>query len=177
MICMDFETTDLLLPSSADIRKQPHATELCAIKFNKKFKEVDKFYSLIKPPVPIPPHIVKVTGISDETVESAPSFYEIFDELSDFFRGEKIVVGHNINFDIMILAHELRRINCEFLFPWPSIRHCTVELSFNIKNKRMKLGDLYEHFTGQRIVGAHRAENDVRANIICYKHLKKMGAV
>ena len=73
-----------------------------------------------------------------------------------------------------ILLHELTRINCVSLFPWPSIRHCTIELSFHIKNKRMKLGDLYEHFTGKRIVDAHRAENDVRANIICYKYLKKM---
>jgi DNA polymerase III epsilon subunit family exonuclease len=176
-IAIDTETTDLCKPDPCDLIHQPHMTEICAIKFNKKFKVIDKFSSLINVPVPVPEHIVRVTGITDEMLEDAPTFYEIYPDLCEFFMGEDTLVGHNIGFDVNILDYELRRLNLQRNFPWPHNHLCTIELSFSINNKRMKLGDLYELATGEKLEQAHRAENDVLATIACLKYLKKTGAV
>ena len=59
-------------------------------------------------------------------------------------------------------------------FPWPCEQICTVEASFAIHNKRLKLGQLYEIATGKSsFPSAHRAKADVLAMIECMKFLKE----
>jgi DNA polymerase III epsilon subunit-like protein len=49
-------------------------------------KDVATFHSLVKPPTPISPVITGITGISDETVQSAPSFQECGADFIKFLR-------------------------------------------------------------------------------------------
>lgn len=176
MIAIDFETTGLLMPEDADIYHQPHAIEIYCVKFDPKtFEPIDEFESYIKPPVEIPDFISKITKIFPETVENAPEFCEIYDDLCEFFLGERDILGQNINFDIGILNNELIRIGFESQFPWPARRHCTIEMSYPIFNKRMKLGDLYKHAFGEDLKDAHQAKSDVIATVKCFKWLKENG--
>ena len=47
----------------------------------------DNFSSLVKPPVAIPPFIQKLTGITHEMVQDAPTFEEIAPQIFDFIKG------------------------------------------------------------------------------------------
>ena len=172
---IDTETTGLLEADSADIKLQPHMTELYLVKFNSKFEPLEEFDSLFKIPIPVPELITKITKIDDEMLKTKNPFSESLDEVADFMTGVDAVVGHNINFDMNILKNELRRMREEFHFPWPRERICTVELSFPIEKKRLKLGRLYNLATGKEHEGAHRSKADTRATVKCFKWLCEKG--
>jgi DNA polymerase-3 subunit epsilon len=68
---------------------------------------------LVNPGRPIPPRSTRIHGISDEMVETAPAFGEIWPDLSPLMGGA-VLVGHNIGFDI---AH-VRRAAKEARIDW-----------------------------------------------------------
>ncbi len=175
MIAFDTETTGLLKPDEVELHLQPQIIEIYLCKFDWSGKILSEFETYIKPTLPIPDIVTQITGITDQDVRKAPTFTEIYDELCDFVRGEKSIFAHNCSFDIGVLACELRRRDWEYKFPWPSTQICTVEASYPIKNKRMKLGDLYEMLTGKQIKNAHRAKSDVLAMVEIIVSLKQEG--
>lgn len=174
---VDVETTGLIEPEGTDINLQPYLTEICAIKFDAKGKIVREINTLVKPPMPIPTHITKITGINDETVKNAPSFIKVYKELARVFFGSHTVVGHNVSFDMGLFIIELKRIGKEHQFPYPPIWFCTVEQSMHLKGYRLKNNELYKLATGKDIEGAHRARNDVLATYESYKWLVSNGRI
>lgn len=177
MIFCDTETTGLLLPSAAYISLQPHIIELSAIKTDKDCNIINEFNTFIKPPIPISEEITKITGITNEMVEDAPTFVEVYSDLSDYFLGEDEFVAHNATFDAGMIAVELKRIERLIMFPWPKKHICTVEASMPIQNRRLNLTKLYEKTTGKERQDAHRARGDVITMIECFKVLKEWGLV
>jgi DNA polymerase III epsilon subunit family exonuclease len=173
MIVLDNETTGLLVPSVAPLEQQPHITEIYALKLDDKFKPVGEFESFVKPPVPIPKEVIKITGITDDMVAGAPTFKKLFPELAEFFLGERILVAHNLSFDLGCLYCEMMRIDKVASFPWPPVHHCTVEMSMHLKGRRLHLFELYKMATGNEMKEAHRAKADVLALAECYKWLRK----
>lgn len=172
MIFIDTETTGFLKPNAVELSMQPFMTEICITRLDNNFDLVGEFESFIKPPIPIPPEVTDITGISDDTVRDAPSFIGIFDNLVNIFLGEKVLIAHNAPFDVGVLAFELMRYDMQHRFPWASVHHCTVEISMPIRDKYLSLKILHEIATGtQHLEGAHRAKNDVYALIRCYKWL------
>lgn len=170
----DFETTGLLKAAGNSLAAQPHATELYAMQLDADddYKVVCEFHSYFKPPIPIPDHITKITGINDYTVQNAPMFGEKYQEIADVFFGSHTAIGANITFDMGILINELKRIDKEYHFPYPPIWFCTIEQSMHIKGYRLKNGELYTIATGKILEGAHQAKNDVMATFANYKYLK-----
>lgn len=63
---------------------------------------VDTFQSLINPELFIPDFITQLTGITNEMVETAPTFSEIAEELYHLLH-DKIFVAHNVGFDYAFL--------------------------------------------------------------------------
>lgn len=177
IIVWDTETTGLLQPEIVDLNKQPYIIEICCIKLEmdeeKNLEVVDIFETFVKPPVPISEEITKITGIDESMVANSPEFIEIYKDLAEFHKGVDTTVAHNLMFDMGMLTNELARHDLEYKFPYPMNHVCTVEASMAIKNKRMKLGDLYKHVTGSYIQGAHRARVDVEALVECYAYLVK----
>ena len=176
-VVFDTETTGLVLPSAAEIHLQPYMTEFYGIRIDKHFEMVSEFGSMVKPPIPIPEEVTKITGINDSMVANAPSFIQIFDKIVELFFGARVGVGHNVSFDMDILKYEMTRHDLEFMFPWTPQRHCTVELSFPIKNKRLNLSALHELATGRPHFNAHRAKDDVMATVRCYQWLFEKGFI
>jgi DNA polymerase III epsilon subunit-like protein len=175
-VVIDTETTGLLKPSPVDKNMQPFITEFYGIRINKNWEVVGEFETFIKPPMPIPDEVVKITGITDEMVANAPTFIEVFDDIVELFHGARRMVAHNLSFDAGVLRQELERHDLAFKFPWPPEWHCTVELSKSIRDKALKLRDLHEIATGTpHEDGAHRAKNDVMALVRCYKWLCDKG--
>lgn len=85
MIAIDTETTGLLKPDACDIGLQPELIEIYACKFNWSGEVLSEFKSYVKPTLPIPEFITEITHITNEMVEDAPAFYQIYNDLVDFF--------------------------------------------------------------------------------------------
>jgi DNA polymerase-3 subunit epsilon len=63
---------------------------------------------LVDPGVPIPPASSRIHGLTDQTVAGAPPIAAVLDRIADVCRN-RVVVGHNIGFDLAILAAEAAR--------------------------------------------------------------------
>lgn len=176
MILFDTETTGLLLPDVADLKKQPKIIEFAAIKLcDETLKEKGRLDLLINPNEEITPFITKLTGITNEMVLGKPCFADAIGSIVDFFLGERTLVAHNLGFDSSVLRNELKRLGKEFQFPWSPDWVCTVERTFDIRGRRLKLSDAYELSTGKEFKEAHRAMKDVEALVEVVRFLKKEG--
>lgn len=177
-IFFDTETTGLLNPNANDVRKQPYIIEICVIKCDDEMNVVEKYTSLVKPPIPISEEITKITKIDERMVKDAPAFSGIYPDLCRIFLGCDTMVAHNLGFDRSMLANELLRLDKLLHFPWPHKHICTVERSMSYEGRRLNLTKLYEKATGKpQIDNAHRAESDVLALMECYKFLVAEGKI
>lgn len=165
MIILDTETTDLLKPETADLSWQPHIVEIAMLRLDDKtFAELDAYEALLKPGIPIDEVAHKtITKLTNAQLEGCPTFLELYEELSDFFLGERTLIAHNLAFDLGVLSTELRRINKEYAFPYPPRQFCTVNTTKHIKGRRLKLSELYELKLGKKLQQTHRAMDDARA--------------
>jgi DNA polymerase III epsilon subunit-like protein len=177
MIVFDLETTGLPLADGADINLQPRITEFGAIKLDDDFKETEKLEFLVNPGIPLSPQITKITGLTDNDLKDKPPFVARFEEISEFFLGERKLVAHNLPFDRTVLKFDLERIDKVTAFPWPPEQICTVEVGETVWNKKRKLGDIYKEITGNEHKGAHRSIADVRALIEIVKWYGKNGHI
>ena len=85
---------------------------------------VREWVSLVRPEMRIPPHIERLTGITNEMVADAPRFAEVADEVFDRLDG-RLFVAHNARFDHGYLRAAFRRAGMEIR---PRVL-CTVQLS------------------------------------------------
>lgn len=171
---LDTETTGLLRPEATESHLQPFIIEIYICKFDDEFNIVDEFETFIRPPVPVPEEITRITGITNDMVLNAPTFIEVYDDLVKFLLGEEVIYAQNCTFDIGMLRNELARHDLVTKFPWPVDQRCTVELSFPIQNKRLNLEKLCG-FAGIPYEKGHRAKNDVLMMIDCIKFLRGEG--
>ena len=178
-ILFDTETTGLLEASASSILRQPRITQLCAIKLDDNtLEEVGRFASYFDPsPTIVSAEAVKVSGLTMDFLKGQPTFASKYNELVDFFFGERILVGHNLSFDRDILVYELARLASQFKFPYPRTHICTVEATEHLKGYRLKLVDLYEDLFGERFKDAHNAIADTEALARCYVELKKRNII
>ncbi len=173
IILVDTETTGLVKPAGTDLNLQPYIIELCALRQSDSGEDEGLLSTLIKPPIPLPKHITKITKIEDKDLVHAPEFIEVYKKLVELALGCHTFIAHNAAFDSALIDFELQRMGKQLQFPWPPIHFCTVEQTMHIRGHRLKLGELYEIATGNtEIAGAHRAENDVRAMAECYHWLR-----
>ena len=168
----DWETTGLEQPEGNHPNVQPFAIEIYAMQVDEDGNLINELETFVKPPTPISPLITKITGITNNDLRDAPTFAEIYRDLSAVFFGSHTSVAHNLAFDKSIIIHESRRIGKEHNFPYPPIDFCTVEQSLHIKGHRLKNSELFEIATGKTLEGAHRARVDVQATYESYLWLR-----
>jgi len=68
----------------------------------------DSLDLLVSPGRPIPPASTRIHGLTDAAVAGAPSIAAVLDDIARICRG-RVVIGHNIGFDLAILAAEAAR--------------------------------------------------------------------
>jgi DNA polymerase III subunit epsilon len=141
-------------------------TEIAIYKFD-GHEVVDQFISLVNPEIPIQPFVVKLTGINNAMLKSAPKFFEVAKRIIEITQG-CIIVAHNASFDYRILRTEFRRLGYDFY----SKNLCTVELS------KILLPEQPSHSLGKlvRALGIpmsdrHRASGDALATVKLFKIL------
>ncbi len=64
---------------------------------------------MIKPKSAITPQISDITGITNETVEGAPSVDEVLPDFMKFIGGG-ILIAHNAEFDASFLAENIKKV-------------------------------------------------------------------
>jgi len=180
IIIFDTETTGLIKPKLRKLSEQPYIIEYCFNKYEYtkgRFTLVEELYGFLKPPIPLPKVITKITGITDNDLINAPKFIDKVDEISKFFLGVDAMVAHNLPFDRSMLANELLRLDKVLSFPWPPLQICTVQKTLKIKGYRLSLSKLYAHIFDGKTFKAHRATDDVRALSECFMELVARGIV
>lgn len=127
----------------------------------------DKFISLVNPEKPIQPFVVKLTGINNAMLRSAPKFYEVAKRIIEITEG-CIIVAHNAQFDYRILCTEFERLG--YTYERESL--CTVELSQKLlpEQKSHSLGKLVRAL-GIPMSDRHRANGDAMATVQLFKIL------
>ena len=98
-------------------------TEIAIYKFDGR-EVVDQFISLVNPEIPIQPFVVKLTGINNAMLRSAPKFFEVAKRIIEI-TSDCVIVAHNASFDYRILRTEFKRLGYDF----QAKTLCTVELS------------------------------------------------
>ena len=141
-------------------------TEIAIYKYD-GHEVVDQFISLINPEKPIQPFVVKLTGINNAMLRSAPKFYEVAKRIIEITDG-CILVAHNTSFDYRILRTEFRRLGYEFI----KETLCTVELSKKLlpEQESHSLGKLVKSL-GIPITDRHRASGDALATVKLFQLL------
>jgi DNA polymerase III epsilon subunit family exonuclease len=105
-VSLDLETTGL------DYLRED-IIEFGAVKY-KNGDPVDNLNFLLKPTKKIPPHITRITGISDKDVEREKSFNQVLAKIQNFL-GENPIIAHNVNFDLPFLEYHARKSNNNFI--------------------------------------------------------------
>jgi DNA polymerase-3 subunit epsilon len=141
-------------------------TEIAIYKFD-GHEIVDQFISLVNPEIPIQPFVVKLTGINNEMLRSAPKFFEIAKRIIEM-TNDSVLVAHNADFDYRILRTEFRRLGYDF-----NVKTlCTVALSQRLlpEQPSHSLGKLVRAL-GIPMADRHRASGDAMATVKLFKML------
>ena len=141
-------------------------TEIAIYKFD-GHEVVDQFISLVNPEIPIQPFVVKLTGINNAMLISAPKFFEVAKRIIEI-TNDCVIVAHNASFDYRILRTEFRRLGYDF----EARTLCTVELSKKLlpEQPSHSLGKLVRAL-GIPMADRHRASGDALATIKLFKIL------
>jgi len=141
-------------------------TEIAIYKYD-GHEIVDQFISLVNPEIPIQPFVVKLTGINNAMLQSAPKFFEVAKRIIEM-TNDCVLVAHNADFDYRILRTEFRRLGYDF-----NLRTlCTVELSKKLlpEQPSHSLGKLVRAL-GIPMADRHRASGDALATVKLFKML------
>lgn len=174
---IDTETTGLIYPSACKLDQQPYIHELCIIKYTEDGEQIDKLLVDIKPPIPLPDIIKKISGRTDAYFIGKPSFVELYKNIANFMVGVDIMTAHNLAFDRNMLANELLRIDKVLQFPWPPVQICTVKASKVYEGYRLNLTKLHEYLFNKGFEDAHSAFADVEAQARCFFKMVERGDI
>jgi len=141
-------------------------TEIAIYRFD-GHKVEDQFISLVNPEKEIQPFVVKLTGINNQMLTSAPKFYEIAKRIIEI-TDNCTLVAHNAQFDYRILQTEFKRLGYDF----QRKSLCTVELSKELlpEQPSYSLGKLVRAL-GIPVSDRHRANGDAMATVKLFKLL------
>lgn len=182
-IFFDTETTGLPVwnePSEGE--NQPHIVELAAKLVDLQSREIIGVLDTIIRPDGwvIPADMAEIHGITTEKAlaEGRPES-EVIGEFLSLWRKSNLRIAHNQSFDERILRIGIKRFFIEEVAEeWKAgEKQCTGLITKPLMQlppkgkygwKMPKLSEAYEHYTGKKLVDAHRAMSDVDACIEVY---------
>jgi DNA polymerase-3 subunit epsilon len=141
-------------------------TEIAIYRFD-GHEVTDQFISLVNPEIPIQPFVVKLTGINNAMLRTAPKFFEVAKRIIEIME-DCVLVAHNASFDYRILRTEFRRLGYDF----QTKTLCTVELAQKLipEQPSYSLGKLVRGL-GIPIADRHRANGDAIATLKLFQLL------
>lgn len=151
-VALDIETTGLDIHNDEII-------EIAAIQFSQG-QITDSFQSFVKPLKPVPKFIQHLTHIDASILADAPSKNIVLTKLNAFVK-DKILVGHNINFDLGFINRQLTKSNRVPLLntTWDTLELSKIYLPYTLDHS---LGNVCRYLEVE-LIGAHRADADAKA--------------
>lgn len=189
-LVFDVETTGLPKRYDApveDLDNWPRVVQLAYAFYDDKKKSQDIGSAIIKPEgFVIPQEAARIHGINQARAEKKGiPLNEALIKINHLLKKSKILIAHNIRFDIMVLGAEFLRphINiktnlfdlkkvCTML---KSTRYCAIKSNYGFKWP--KLEELYVKLFGKGFEDAHDARVDVLACASCFFELIKRGII
>jgi DNA polymerase III subunit epsilon len=154
LVFIDVETTGL------DPRKGHRIIEVGAIAMESN-QVISEFQSLIQVNYPIPRHVSKIHGITNDMLFDQPTPEQVYPEVKNFI-SDSLLVAHNAKFDIGFLRSEFNRLNLRI----NNQSICTLEMSRRRYPRlpNYKLETIYRRLVGSLPMGTqrHRALDDAR---------------
>jgi DNA polymerase-3 subunit epsilon len=145
-------------------------TEIAIVLHNGKEVE-GRYVTLVNPGIQIPKYISYLTGITNEIVETAPSFSEVAYSIFNLLNN-RIFIAHNVNFDYSFIRYHL--LECGY--HWLPKKLCTLKLSRKAFPGLVKngLGHLCKTFDIP-VENRHRAGGDADATAILFQKILNEG--
>ncbi len=187
LVC-DTETTGFPSKSKAlTDPSQPHIVQLAALQYNPSTSRIEQSMCLVTRPDgwEIKPELTAIHGISQAyAVANGQAESDVIKTFLQLWMGDDTplrVIGHNISFDIDIIAIAVARFFPQVLADWQATASfCTQRESKELvqaKNKNgglklPKLGEAYKHFFNEEFEGAHSANADTIATLRLYLALR-----
>lgn len=133
----------------------------------KNKKVVDEKYSLINPEDRFDINNSNITGLNYSDVKDAPTFKEYWKSIKELFENN-IIVGHNITYDLTVIAKALERYDIEVpIFNY----YCTLKLSRNfINTNSYSLNSLCD-LLNVNLEKHHNALEDAKASQKIFEYL------
>lgn len=184
-LVFDTETSGFPKAASAPLHHQPHIVQLAALLIDDSGEERSMNFIVRPDGWAIHAGAMEVHGITMEKAATAgvPK-RAVMAAFTTLCRDADVVVAHNIEFDLKMVALEYRRLQQDN--PLLTKRKiCTMASTTDIcklpgqygKYKRPKLIEAYRHFFGEDFGGAHDAMADVRACARIHQHISKQGLI
>ncbi len=183
ILVFDTETTgvpDWKSPSGAE--HQPHLVQLAGILADAgSRKEIKTLDVIIRPDGwTIPDEVAEIHGITTEQAmdEGIPEA-DALEQFLELYRECSLRVAHNTTFDNRIVRIALKRFQPELIpdSEWKDRGryYCTYMNAKKIMggSDGHTLAEVYEHFTGKPMEGAHQAMADARACLEIYWALRE----
>lgn len=190
-LAFDTETTDLPRPHlELDHVTQPHLLQFAGVLFDESGRELDRLFTKVRPSPAalLSSHAYAAHGISlEEAFHCGVEVSEVFRWFTSASRRSTCIVGHNVQFDLQIMAIVAARLG-ETGWSTPSQTFCTMTQSTPLVNlpptlrmmaagrfhpKSPSLSECIRHFFGEEHSDAHDAVADVRACIRIFRHLSQ----
>ena len=122
--------------------------------------ETATFEQLIRPKRPIGEDVIKIHGITNEMVASAPDMTSVISSIRDFI-GDSILIAHHAPFDLGFLVWDLEKQGLP-LSKVPALCSSLISRKLIKGSENHKLQTLIQ-FLNIQAGPAHRAESDARA--------------
>ena len=166
-VVFDIETTGLY-------KRIDGITEIGAVKI-RNGEIVDRFSTFVNPGMPIPEHITKLTGISDETVQNAPSIETVLPEFLRFCEN-CVLVAQNARFDTGFIKFACETYGEKYDFPHMDTMVLARCMHPELPNHRL---DTLSKFYRVVLKNHHRAVDDAAATADVFvkmtEELEKLG--
>lgn len=128
---------------------------------------IDKKYSLINPEDRFDINNSKITGLTYADVKDAPTFKEYWESVEDLFKNN-IIVGHNITYDLTVIAKALERYDIEV----PKFNYyCTLKLSKNFMDTNNYSLNSLCNILNVKLENHHNALEDAKASQKIFEYL------
>ena len=180
----DTETTGLpLFRDPSDDPRQPHLVDICILAYDANGALVDSFEAMVRPDGwVIPADVTAIHGITNEmAMDLGIGESEALDGFMAIHARAGLRIAHNINFDDRIMRIALSRYRgkeaADAFKTTPG--YCTCQTSKNLVQcpptekmiragfgkqfKQPTVAEALLHFTGEELVGGHRALPDTEA--------------
>ena len=141
--------------------------EICALSYQNG-KVRDRYYTLVNPHIPIPPIVLKMTGISDKMVEDAPTIETVMPKLLDFI-GDRVLVSHNCSSDIKFIKHFAFKACRKQIKNFYLCTHLLTTKLFPATPDKSLQGSA--RHLGAKVSSAHRATGDAQTTAALFTQL------